>query len=158
MPRVEAGWSDTTPLDVVLPARPALDRVPAVVSDEAAAWLGGQVLPSDPGQRRLLCDLRLGTGAGDAVWFHKSAIITFGRPHRSPDGWQVPVEWRSATMAPLFPVFAGHLGIDLGHVALHGRYAPPGGSVGRVLDEAVLHVAARATARWFLGRLAAALE
>ena len=158
VPWAAPGWSDTTPLDVVLRARPALERVPGAVGDDAGAWLAGEVLPGDPGERNVLCDLRLRTGPDDAAWFHKSAIVTFGLPRRSSDGWQVPMAWRSATLAPLFPVFEGYLEVQADRVALHGRYAPPGRGLGRALDGAILHMAARATARWFLRRLTAALE
>ncbi len=154
---IEPGWPDTVPLDVVELAHPALQRVPAIVGDDAGQWLDGRLLASDHERRQFLCDLQLRTGPDDKARFRKSAIVAFGRPRQTSDGWQVPVEWRSATLAPLFPVFAGYLEVQADRVAVHGRYAPPGGRIGQALDAAVLHVAARATAAWFLGCLAAAL-
>jgi hypothetical protein len=41
---------------------------------------------------------------------------------------------------------------------LDGRYAPPGGSIGYVLDRALLHIAARGTGRWFLQKVLTALD
>jgi hypothetical protein len=154
---IEPGWPETTPIDVVLRAHPTLERVPAIVGADAGSWLDGRALESEPESRRFLCDLQLGTGPDHRARFRKSAIVAFGLPRRQSDSWQVPVEWRSATLAPLFPVFAGYLEVQADQVALHGRYAPPGGKIGQVLDSALLHVAARATALWFLGCLAAAL-
>jgi hypothetical protein len=40
---------------------------------------------------------------------------------------------------------------------LEGYYAPPGGELGLVLDRALLGIAARGTARWFLERVTEAL-
>ena len=70
----------------------------------------------------------------------------------------VPIAWRSATMAPLFPVFAGALEVLPDELVLDGWYAPPGGSAGLVVDRAFLNLAARGTARWFLDRIAEAIE
>jgi len=41
---------------------------------------------------------------------------------------------------------------------LEGYYAPPGGELGVILDRAFLNIAARGTARWFLAKVATALE
>ena len=57
-------------------------------------------------------------------------------------------------MAPLFPVFGGHLLVTATELRLEGFYAPPGGEFGAVLDRAFLSIAARGTARWFLERTA----
>jgi hypothetical protein len=40
---------------------------------------------------------------------------------------------------------------------LDGRYAPPAGRIGYMLDTALVGAAARQTGRWFLRELAAAL-
>jgi hypothetical protein len=57
----------------------------------------------------------------------------------------VPIEWRAATHAPLFPVFAGYLRLTARHLELDGQYLPPGGTVGYVVDRLLLHVAASGT-------------
>jgi hypothetical protein len=57
-------------------------------------------------------------------------------------------------MAPLFPVFSGHLTLTPSELRLEGYYAPPAGELGAVLDRAFLNIAARGTARWFLARVA----
>jgi hypothetical protein len=61
-------------------------------------------------------------------------------------------------MAPLFPVFAGHLRLTESSLVLEGRYAPPFGRLGLLIDERILHFVARRTAQAFLARLAAHIE
>jgi hypothetical protein len=65
----------------------------------------------------------------------------------------VEISWRSATLAPLFPVFSGWLTVGPGELRLDGYYAPPGGALGLAADRALLRLAARGTARWLLGQL-----
>jgi len=40
---------------------------------------------------------------------------------------------------------------------VEGHYAPPGGRAGQLVDAALLHTVARATARWLLLRITARL-
>jgi hypothetical protein len=159
LPQIEIRWPDTVPLDVVLSTRPVVERVPELVGEGATDWLGARAIAIDgEDRRRFICDLELGTGAGSRTLFRKSAIVSFGEPRSLPTGWLVPVEWQAATLVPLFPVFAGYVEVGEDALSIHGRYAPPGGTIGRALDAAVLNMAARATASWFLRRLAAALN
>ena len=67
--------------------------------------------------------------------FRKSAIGDH-RPGRvtSGESWLVPIEWRAATLAPLFPVFVGSVRVEADLIALGGYYAPPFGVVGHILD------------------------
>jgi len=60
-------------------------------------------------------------------------------------------------MTALFPVFAGQLRIKSDRIELDGRYAPPAGSLGHLLDAALLGAVARQTGRWFLRELTANL-
>jgi hypothetical protein len=87
------------------------------------------------------------------VTFRKAAYVDFGPVQPLDDGWQVEVGWRASTLAPLFPVFSGMIVARGGELTVSGWYAPPGGSVGRVADRALLHIAAEGTARWLLGQL-----
>ncbi len=86
--------------------------------------------------------------------FKKAAFVDVGPVRPLSDGSrEVEISWRSSSLAPLFPVFAGHLALTPAEIRLEGYYAPPGGEVGLVLDRAFLNIAARGTARWFLGRV-----
>ena len=73
---------------------------------------------------------------------------------QTADGCDIEIGWQSSSLAPLFPVFAGHLTLTPSEIRLEGYYAPPGGDLGAVLDKAFLSIAARGTARWFLERAA----
>jgi hypothetical protein len=120
----------------------------------ARAWLGPEVEPAPSGMRRHQADLRLRVSERPSlVTFGKAAYVDLGPVHPLDDGWQVEVSWRASTLAPLFPVFSGTIVARRGELTLSGWYAPPGGVVGRVADQALLHVAANGTARWLLGEL-----
>ena len=126
---------------------------------EAPGWLGAEVAGGQPGVRRFEMDLvlPLRTGRPRTV-LRKAAFVDVGAVTRIDGGLRVSIGWRSATLAPLFPVFAGQLEIHVAGLTLEGWYAPPGGEAGRLLDRALLGTAARGTARWFLEHVAVALS
>jgi hypothetical protein len=140
------------PLDV--------DRLCPLLAD--CSWLG-QIVDVDglpPGTTRYLTDLVLPLPPdGRLLSLRKAAFVDLGTVvNRSDGGCDVDVAWRSASLAPLFPVFAGRLMARSSGLTIEGHYAPPGGFVGRTADRMLLHTAARGTARWFLGHLAATLR
>ena len=124
-------------------------------------WLGPRVDERDEieGLRRVVADLELPILDGSATGpIRKSALIDVGIPRVLPDLVLVDVGWQSASMAPLFPVFAGQLRITARSLVLDGRYVPPFGRLGLVIDAGILHFVARRTAQAFLARLAARFE
>jgi hypothetical protein len=138
-------------------ARVDLERVPGTL--RASAWLGEEIARDDRGMRRLAGDLVLGVGTDRPVAFRKSMIVGLGQPRRDGEtgAWTVPIEWQAASLTPLFPVFVGHVTVDLERVAIDGHYAPPFGVIGVVLDRALLGIAARATAKVILRKFVNAL-
>jgi hypothetical protein len=123
---------------------------------DAPDWLGSAVGPEQPGMRRFVTDLELPLRAGQPqTVFRKAAFVDLGEPQAIDGGLRAAIGWRSSTLAPLFPVFAGRLDVRPSGLVLDGCYAPPGGEAGRILDRAFLGVAARGTARWFLDRVCA---
>jgi hypothetical protein len=92
---------------------------------------------------------------GRLLSLRKAAYVDIGPIDERPDRVEVAIAWRSASLAPLFPVFAGRLVARPAGLAIDGHYAPPGGRIGLAADRALLNVAARGTARWFLDHLAA---
>ncbi len=136
-------------------------RVRDLLGDLAGQWLGSPVTdpPPSPGLRRHATDLTLSVGDGSSgVLFRKAAFVDLGPVCAIPGGWALEINWCSATLAPLFPVFAGYLSVTASTLlTLDGYYAPPGGEVGLALDRLILHVAARGTAQRLLDRLAEAL-
>jgi hypothetical protein len=119
------------------------------------AWLGISTDRAPRGMRRYATDLRLGTPSRGALSvIHKSAYVDLG-PVAMDERATLTVEisWRSANLAPLFPVFSGWLTVRPGEIAIEGRYVPPGGPLGFVADRALMHRAARWTADWVLREL-----
>jgi len=147
--------SATVPLRVARAVQIDLRCVLAALDDPS--WLGRPIdLPlGHPERRRILTDLELpildGSGTGSV---RKSALVDLGPAQRVDGSVVVDVAWRSASLAPLFPVFAGRLQVSATRLALDGRYAPPFGKLGLLIDGALLHLVARRTAQAFLGRLA----
>lgn len=122
-------------------------------------WLGISVPGGPPDMRRYATDLRLGQPAdGPRRAIHKSAYVDLGSVSEDEAGMRVEVSWRSASLAPLFPVFSGWLTVRAGELHLDGRYVPPGGPLGFVADRALMHKAARYTADWLLHELAHAAQ
>jgi hypothetical protein len=120
----------------------------------ARVWLGPDVVPAPPGLRRHQADLRLRVSEHPSlVTFRKAAYVDLGPIQPLNDGWEVEVGWRASTLAPLFPVFSGTIALRAGELTLSGWYAPPGGTIGRLADHALLHLAAEGTARWLLGEI-----
>jgi hypothetical protein len=101
--------------------------------------------------RRHQADLRLQVSDKPSfAIFSKAAFVDFGPILPTNDGWEVEVGWRASSMAPLFPVFSGRIVARGNELSLSGWYAPPGGTLGRVTDRVLLHIAASRTARWLL--------
>ena len=123
-------------------------------------WLGRAVEspPDRPDLRRVETDLAFTLQSdGRALTFRKAALVDLGSASVTADGCTVEIGWRAASFAPLFPVFAGRLVADGRGLHLHGVYAPPGGGIGLLIDQAFLHYFARRTADFFLDRLASAV-
>lgn len=148
------------PLRATQRAAVQLDRAGEALRGAELDWLGAPwpVATTESGRRTYRCDLRLPVHAvGHEIAFHKAALVDLG-PIRHEDGRLLAdISWRSATLAPLFPVFAGQLVVTADRIALDGWYAPPGGRVGVALDRMLLGVAARRMAAWFLGLVAEGL-
>ena len=149
----------TVPLRVRQSCPIDLNRVGLALGD--LAWLGQ---PTDgpaerPQLRRVLTDLELpildGSSAGPV---RKAAFIDVGPVRRVGDQLLVEIGWRSASFAPLFPVFSGQLSISHDEIVLDGRYAPPLGKLGVLLEQALLHLVARRTAGALVARVARQLQ
>jgi hypothetical protein len=135
-----------------------LERVSTVLGGHEAAWLGERVAGTAPDVRCFLGDLELHPQGVGPLLFRKSALVGLGPIRRTADGWLMPIDWRAASLAPLFPVFAGTLQLRPDRLELDGYYAPPGGELGQLADQALLRRAAGWTARWLIRRIAAQLH
>jgi hypothetical protein len=144
---------ETLPLISRHAATIELERAERALAD--LRWLG-QVMPSgdERGTRSVTTDLELPILDGSSPGpIRKSAILEIGPPRRAGEAVVVEIGWRSATLAPLFPVFSGRLVIRRAGLELDGRYAPPFGRLGLLLDRSLLHLVAGRTAAALLARL-----
>jgi hypothetical protein len=121
------------------------------------SWLG-RVVDAPQGRpdvRRLATDLELPIRDGSAPGpIRKAALIDLGQPRLEEPGVAIPIAWQSATFAPLFPIFSGELLVTTRGITLTGRYLPPFGRLGLVIDGAMLHVIARRSAHALLTSIA----
>jgi hypothetical protein len=145
-------------ISVHAPGDPA--RAAEALGAGREGWLGQPVDRVD-GRDRYVVDLELRVvEQAPRVAFHKAAFVDLPPlDDPSPAGAvRLPISWRAASLAPLFPVFAGTLTWEADELRLDGYYEPPGGNVGVVMDRLMLNAAARATARRLLERIAEAIR
>jgi len=150
------GDDDLTHLSARRPTSTSVDRLAWAVG-AARLWLGTEIGAGPGGTHRYQADMRLRVSDRPSiVTFRKAAYIEIGPILPVPGGWEARIAWRASSLAPLFPVFAGTLVARAGELSVSGWYAPPGGSIGRAADWALLHVAATRTGAWLLSELDAA--
>ena len=128
-------------------------RAAAVLGPGREAWLGEQIEEAEP---HYLVDLELRVMEhAPRVAFRKAARLEVGAVEQNAAEGTVrlPIAWRAASLAPLFPVFAGTITWLNDELLLNGYYEPPGGNVGVVMDRLLLNVAAQATGRRLLERI-----
>lgn len=157
----------TVHLRLVQPVDPAAPSEARTMAGEELPWLGERVsaerMPDGTPDlaatgRRFQVDLGMAAGGNrDRAVFRKAAYVDLGTVQVTRNGWHVQIGWQAATLAPLFPVFAGTLTRTADSLVLDGEYAPPGGDLGVAVDRALLNIAARRTAVWLLRRIADAL-
>ncbi|MBI5157605.1 MAG: hypothetical protein HZA58_06260 [Acidimicrobiia bacterium] len=109
---------------------------------------------------------RLGEGllikiGGGAV--AKTVLLDLRTPVRGASSTILPLEWWATGTPALFPKMEAELTVaDMGNsltqVQLQGNYQPPLGSVGRILDRAVLHRFAEASVKDFVDRVVTILS
>jgi hypothetical protein len=149
----------SVPLRVSRGARIEMTRAIHALAD--IDWLGPRVNgPAElEASRRVRTVLELPILDGSLPGpIRKTALVDIGVPAEVEGSLVVEVGWQSDILSPLFPVFAGQLRITATLLVLDGRYAPPFGRLGLLIDRHVLHVVARRTAQAFLARLAAHME
>ena len=107
--------------------------------------------------------IRLRVGPGGPAWLGKTVGVHLGEPEGTDEALVVPFAWEATGPSGLFPRFEGELRLsaldpERVELRLSGRYRPPLGAAGQVLDAAVLTRIAHATIRALLRRVARVLE
>lgn len=106
---------------------------------------------------------RVRVGPGGPAWLGKTVAVQLGEPEGTDEALVIPITWKATGPAGLFPRLEAELRLsaldpERAELALSGRYLPPLGRAGQVLDDTLLTRVARATIRSFLRRVARALE
>lgn len=135
--------------------RPVAD-VRACLNADPAALLGPPGEPADlPGGRYAVpLEVRF---AG--VNFDRTAAVGFARVIEEDDGTQMlPLWWEAAEQPWLFPTFEGGLEVRAANggteLRLEGRYRPPLGAAGGLVNRTLLNRAASTSLESLLERLA----
>jgi hypothetical protein len=106
-------------------------------------------------------DLLAEVGFGEAPRISRTVAIELAPVQRMPSKAVVPVRWKAAGAAGLFPELDADIEVaSLGtrtQLSLSARYVPPLGAVGRAIDRAILSRVAEATIKDFLDRVAEAI-
>ncbi len=106
---------------------------------------------------------RIRVGPGRAGWLAATVAVHLGEATQADDGLVIPFIWEASGPAGIFPRFEGELRLvaldpERSEFRLAGRYRPPPGRAGQVLNDAVLMRLAQATVRSFLRRIARGLD
>lgn len=106
-------------------------------------------------------ELRMRAVAGKKA-IAKTVRLETGSPVSLNGGLTVPIAWEATGTPGLFPEMEADLilapvGPNHTQIALRGTYRPPLGTIGEILDAAVLHRVAEATVKHFVDRIGAAV-
>jgi hypothetical protein len=130
------------------------EAVEEIVMAAPERWLPVLASEADESGQRLLAEV----GAGHEFRVARTVELDVGAPLRLAAKTVIPIGWRSASVAGLFPSMDADLEIaSLGdqrcQLAMNGRYRPPMRSLGRALDRALLSRVAEATVKDLLDRV-----
>jgi hypothetical protein len=123
--------------------------------DDPGAWVPGLLRDAEDRGEHLLAEV------GFALEDHridKEVEIRLGSAYRIPTKTLLPMTWRATGAERLFPqldadIEVAALGSHRTLLSISARYRPPMGTLGRVLDRAMLHRVAEATIKDFLDRV-----
>jgi hypothetical protein len=138
---------------VELPISP--EEVERALSRDPSLWLPGLAERAHHRGNQLLAEV----GFGEAVRIKRTVAVELGRSVRTGSKVVFPLRWASSGGANLFPSLDADLEVapirpGRTQLAMSARYVPPFGTVGRVIDRAVLSRVAEATLKDFLDRVA----
>lgn len=122
--------------------------------DAPDTWVPGLAHEANKRGDTLLADV----GFGEDVRVARQVAIEFGKPVRMASKTVLPLRWSATGATGLFPALEADLEVaPLGPVrtqlAMSARYVPPLGTIGKMIDRAVLFRIAEATLKDFLDRV-----
>jgi hypothetical protein len=132
------------------------EQVESRLLDMPARWVPGIFTEAEERGTELLADV--GFALGDERRIEKRVEVRIGPPHRTGRVTTIPLRWSATGARALFPSLDADfelaaLGERRSQLSLSARYEPPLGSIGRVLDRALLHRVAEAAVRDFIDRV-----
>jgi hypothetical protein len=141
---------------VELPISP--EEVERALSRDPRLWLPGLAERAHHRGDRLLADV----GFGEAFRVERTVVVELGRSVRIGSRFVFPLRWAASAGADLFPSLDADLEVaplrpGCTQLAMSARYVPPFGTVGRVIDRALLSRVAEATLKDFLEGVADAI-
>jgi hypothetical protein len=83
---------------------------------------------------------------------HKRVTVEVGEPVKTSSWTVIPLTWKATFPEKLFPVMTGKIELapvdkNVTRLTVSGMYEPPLGRLGKQLDEALMHNAAKATVK-----------
>src|SRR5512134_2837908 len=131
------------------------EDVESSLLDDPGAWVPGLLRDAEDRGEHLLAEV------GFALEDHridKEVEIRLGSAYRIPSKTLLPMTWRATGAERLFPQLDADIEVaslvsSRTLLSISARYRPPMGTVGRVLDRAMLHRVAEATIKDFLDRV-----
>ncbi len=132
----------------------------AQLAAEPAVWLSDSA--SSVSEKAERVDARLRARFGDGplhVTVQKRARIELGDVVRKKNSVTVPLTWEASGYAGMFPVMDATMQVirvspSTSRIVFWGRYDPPLGRPGRMVDRYVAHQVARMTVRGFVHAVA----
>lgn len=126
----------------------------------AEKWMPDMAANANGDGEKLLSELGFNLGTRR---IGRRIKVDIGAPNTTTGLMFLPIRWRAATEAGLFPTLDGDLEVAaLGsartQLGLSANYEPPLGLVGRIADRALFHRVAEVTVKDFLERIAKRLE
>jgi hypothetical protein len=123
-------------------------------------WLPDMARGANGAGEKLLSELGFNLGNRR---IGRKITIEIGAPRAAAGVFFLPIRWRSATEAGLFPTLDGVLEVaSLGEtrslLGLSADYQPPLGLIGKIADRALFHRVAEVTVKDLLERIGARLE
>ena len=93
----------------------------------------------------------------------KRVTVQLGEPVKTSTWAVIPLTWKATFPEKLFPEMTGKIELspsdhDVTRLTVSGMYQPPLGSLGRQLDQALMHNVAEATVKELAESIAARLE
>ncbi|HSL10261.1 MAG TPA: hypothetical protein VLA82_02970 [Actinomycetota bacterium] len=133
------------------------DHVVSILTRDPHTWMPGLAEAANRRGDDLLAEV----GFGEQPRISRTVAIELAPVQQMPSKAVVPIRWKAAGAAGLFPeldadIEVAPLGVRT-QLALSARYVPPLGVLGRAVDRALLARVAEATIKDFLDRVADAI-